>query len=112
MKQIDKLTASSKQKFIIAAETGEDIEIYLQYNPSQESWNISLSYQDFVINGLQLVVGGNILRQYSNVIPFGLAVGSLDGLDPKYITDFVSGRVALILLNEFEIEAIEASLAS
>ena len=112
MKQIDKLTAANKQSFRLTTEDGEKIEVYLYYNPSQEAWNISIGFGDFVLNGLQLVVSPNILRQHKNVLPFGLAVGSIDGQDPRYITDFVSGRIGVLLLTGAEVEIVEGNFAA
>tara|TARA_R110000803_G_scaffold188737_2_gene251204 strand:+ start:324 stop:662 length:339 start_codon:yes stop_codon:yes gene_type:complete len=112
MKQIDKLTAANKQNFRLTTEDGEAIEVYLYYNPSQETWNISIGFGDFALNGLQLVVSPNILRQYQNVLPFGIAVGSIDGQDPRYITDFVSNRVGVLLLTSEEVEITEGNFAA
>lgn len=109
MLYLNKINNSPKQSYTLVGEEKEQIPFYLWYAPTQQSWFFNISYGDFTANGLQLVVGPNILRNFRNLIPFGLAVTSTDGLDPFYINDMFFGRINLYLLNQDDVNALEAS---
>ncbi len=48
-----------------------------------------------------------MLRQFRNIIPFGLACVIADGFEPVYQDDFTSGRASLYLLNEADVAEVE-----
>lgn len=110
MIQLGNLTGSSKQSFFVTTEAGDSIEFYIYYSPTQECWNYSFAFGDFRAEGMRLVTGVNIIRRFKELVPFGIACGSSDGLEPSYLTDFASGRITLFLLNPAEVELYEASL--
>ena len=112
MKLIDSITADAKQNFTLIGENRQRIKFYLYYLPTQQSWFFDISYGKIDLNGAQLTVGPNILRNYSNNIDFGLAVTSTNGLDPFYLEDFSNGRIRLYLLNQAEVDIVEASFAT
>lgn len=108
MLYLDKINDSAKQDYIIVTENKEQVQLYLYYFPTQESWYFDLSYGDFTVRGLQLTVSPNCLRSYRDLLPFGLSCISADGLDPLYISDFVQGRIKLYLLGSDEVEQVES----
>ena len=108
MQQITKLTDQSKQRIVIVATDGTLITFNFYYSETQECWNVDVSTASFLLNGIQLVNSPNLLRNYRNIINFGLFVNSTDRLDPQYLNDFASGRVSLYLLSALEVEAFEA----
>ena len=107
MKQITELTNDSKQLYTVIGENGEQIKFNLYYYATQESWYFDISYLTTTINGLKLTNFPNILRQWKNILPFGLACTVTDGFDPYYIDDFVNGRVSVFLLNSDDVTTVE-----
>lgn len=107
MRRITKLTGDARQKFDIIGEKGEQIPFEAFFMPTQQLWTFNIGYSTFQVNGAQLVVGVNILRNYRRNIPFGLAIATQNGQDPAYIDDFSSGRAQVFLLNAAEVEQIE-----
>jgi len=112
MQLITKLTDESKQNFKMVALDGNLIDFYFYYSSTQECWNVDVAWNDFILRGSQLCNSPNLLRNYKNIIPFGLLCNSLDRFDPAYINDFISGRVSVFLLSQVEVEAIEAGYYS
>jgi hypothetical protein len=74
---------------------------------SQYSWYMDLIYGDWELNGYQVVLHPNILRQFRNQIPFGIAFVSTDGIEPVLESDFADDRVSMYILNSSEVEEIE-----
>ncbi|TDE17720.1 phage baseplate plug family protein [Dyadobacter psychrotolerans] len=109
MKLIDAIDANAKQRFNLIGENGERISFYLFYLPTQQSWCFNISFNGITANGIQLVTGANILRNFRNRFSFGLACISEDGLDPFYLTDFATGRIKLYLLNQADVDLIETA---
>lgn len=107
MRQITALTSDAKQKYVLVGENKEQIGFSLYYMPTQQSWFFDIDDGSFVLRGVQLGVGYNILRNYKNLLTYGLGVSSTDGLDPFYINDFINGRIKIFLLNAVEKELIE-----
>lgn len=104
---LDKLNAEPRQFQRLIGQNGVNVPFYLEYYPSQQAWFAQLQYNEFVLRGIQIGVGPNIMRGYRNILPFGLACTSIDGLEPMYLTDFAGGRIKLFLLNATEVEEIE-----
>ena len=107
MIRITKLTNASKQKVLVIAEDGAQVLLELTYSSTQEAWNMSLTYLDFVANGIQLTVSPNILHNFNNILPFAIACNSVDGFEPKYIDDFSDGRITLFMLSGSEKDTLE-----
>ena len=111
MIQITGLKASPNQTFNIPdPDNGTEIYFTLQFRPRTRNWYVSFTYGDFVLNGMKLVLSPNILHQYSNRVPFGLAVSALDKLEPMFINDFSTSRVILYILTGEERQQIEADI--
>lgn len=115
MKRIDNLTAAATQQTKVILDDGTILIITLTYLPASQRWMVSLTRGDFVLNGRILCVLPNILRQWQNVINFGMACISTDGVDPVDIGDFVGGdaaRVKLYVLSADEVAHFEALAAT
>ena len=110
MIEITNINTSSKQRLLLEGANREIITLDLEYRPTQESWYFSLQYQDFVLNNKKIVNSPNLLRQYKNILPFGLNCVVLDGTDPYFIYDFENRRCVLNLLDKDEVELIESEL--
>ena len=113
MKQITRLTDSAQQTFILIGENGEEINFALRYMPTQLSWFFDIDDgNSLTLKGAYLGVGANVLRNFRNNTPIGLAVISTDGFDPRDISDFTDGRVAIYLLNTEEVSLIEDGITN
>ncbi len=112
MRYIDKINDSAKQRLTIITEDGKSVDFNLYYAPTQEAWffDISCAEESFTANGIKLVLSPNLLRQFKNLITFGLAVMSVDGFDPHYIDDFEKGRIQVYTLSTADVLAVEAGL--
>ena len=107
MKQITTITNDTVQKLRLVGENNEQIDFKLRYLPSQQAWYFDLSYQGIDIDNMKLVTSPNLLRQWENYLPFGLACLTLDGADPFFIDDFIDERVQIYLLGEEDLETVE-----
>lgn len=85
---------------------GKRITLTQQFRPMQYGWFITeLTYENFTLNGLRICVSPNLLHQYRNQIPFGLACFSKGNREPTLAEDFQSGNVQLYILDEAEVQA-------
>jgi hypothetical protein len=110
MKLITALTADATQQIVLIGELKENIKFTLYYKPSQQSWFFDIDDGTFILRGVQLGLSYNVLRNYKNLLTYGIGCASTDGQDPYYINDFVSGRVRLFLLNSTDKEFIEGQV--
>ena len=92
---------------IIVGENGETIDFTIEYKPTQEEWYFSLIYGTTIINGRKVCNFPNMLRQWKNIIPFGLACVISDGGEPNFLEDFTTGRATLLLLNAQDVLDVE-----
>ena len=107
------LTDQPNQQYPITLPDGSTATMLLQFWPQQLGWFYSLTWDGqtggaFAEGLAQLVVSPNILRQWKNVIPFGIAVATVSGLDPTDQEDFVNGNCSLFLLNPSDVGFIES----
>lgn len=91
-----------KQNLLLADGTAIDLEIY--FRSLQAGWFInSLTYGDFVLQGLRITNSPNMLHQFKNQIPFGLACFSTANREPSLSEDFSSGASKLYVLTSAEV---------
>lgn len=109
MIEFTEITSEPNQNLTLIGENGENIEFNLRYMPSQESWFCSFTYEDFTINGLRVVNSPNFIRNFKNILPFGIGCTLVDKSDPYFIDDFSTGRAKLVLLTSDEVEQIEGA---
>lgn len=107
MIKIDKLTADPSQQYTLISDSGQSIPFVLRYLPRQQQWVFGVAYGNLTLQGAILTCSPNIMRQYKNIIPFGISVISNDALDPCFIDDFTTGRISIYLLDAAEVEGIE-----
>lgn len=110
MQEITNLSDEADQLTKIVLNDGSVAVFEFIYLPAIERWVFSVSHPTIEVDRLILCTGPNILRDYRNVISFGLACYSTDGADPFYIEDFESGRITLYVLNADEVAYFEASI--
>lgn len=109
MIKVDKLTADPSQQYTLVTDDGNTIPFALQFLPRQQAWKFDIAYGSLTLRGAMLTCSPNIMRQYKNIVPFGMSVISNDALDPSYIDDFTSGRISIYLLDAAEVAGIESA---
>lgn len=97
MRQITGLTNDTKQQFDAVIEGYDVANIYLEYKPNQFGWFMDVTWGEFSTNNLRVTVGPNILRQFKNIIPFGIAISGVDSVDPVTVDDWLGHNVFYIL---------------
>jgi hypothetical protein len=108
MLYINKITNDASQELILTGIPGISINLSLQFLPRVQQWIMGVTYNEQSIQGLSIVAGLNILRQWKNIIPFGISCVCPDGLDPYQIGDFANDRALLFLLNSDDVAQVEA----
>lgn len=108
MQIITSITNDPKQITTLPLDNNETAILKLYYRARMQEWYFDLNYGSRNINGLKITLAPNLLRQFRNIIPFGLAVyAEVGGVEPFEIEAFSSGRVKIAILNKSEVEQIE-----
>jgi hypothetical protein len=89
---------------------GTTVQYEFLYLPTIQRWAINVIHPTITINGFMLVVAPNCLRQWKDVIPFGLMCTSTDGADPFNIEDFVNGRIQVYSLEAADVQYVEDNI--
>lgn len=104
MYTIQQITTDPLQTQSLVLPDGTSIQFTIVYKPLQYSWFIQdLVYGDFEIQGARICVSPNMLYQYKNQIPFGLACFSANNREPTLQDDFSSGNAQLYILTPEEV---------
>lgn len=104
---INRITDNAIQRIFLTGLEGERIQMTLRYMPTQEAWYADFLRGDFDLKGVRIVNSINLLRQYKNIIDFGILCDTTNGLDPIRPDDFLTQNAKLNLLDASEVQAIE-----
>lgn len=105
MEIIQQVTSNALQRQTVVMSTGIAFTIEIYFRSMQQGWFInSLTYADFELNGMRIVNSPNMLNQWRNLLPFGLACFSTANREPSLIDDFSSGASVLYALTPAEVE--------
>lgn len=110
MLAINSLTNDPMQQFSLTGISGVQIGALIRFMPRIQQWLLNVSFGSVQINGIPIVSSPNLLRQWRNLIPFGLACANKYYLDPYTVNDFVNGASSLFLLDSDDVAAVEAGL--
>lgn len=105
---IDNITDDASQIMTLTGIPGVQIVFTLRFMPRIQQWVMGVNDGTNSIQGISVLTGLNILRQWKNILPYGIACVRSDGLDPYQINDFSSGISNLYLLNAADVANIEA----
>lgn len=109
MNLINNITAYPNQQITFVLGDGTTFQLSLYYVPMQYGWFITnLTYGTFVLNNIRITNNANMLYQWQNLIPFGLACFSPSQREPSQLQDFSSGASNLYVLTKAECEAYAA----
>lgn len=101
------ITADTLQKQRMVLPDGTFLTMTICFKPMQLGWFIQeLVHDAFTLNGVRIVVSPNMLQQFRNQIPFGLACFSTGNREPQLAQDFVSGNCSLYLLTAAEVDQL------
>ncbi len=110
---IQQVTNDANQKQVLILPNGNALTMQMYFVPLQFGWFIkSLVYGTFTLSNLRVTVSPNMLRQFKNQIPFGLACYA-NGVvrEPSQQLDFSSKAFSLFILNQAEVFAYEEILS-
>lgn len=110
MQQIDNLSDDADQLLTMTLTDVSDVQLEFIYLPAIQRWSMNLSHPNLTLHGFNLGVGPNVLRQWRELIPFGMAILSTDGLDPVDISDFANGRITVNILTPDEVALVESEV--
>jgi hypothetical protein len=105
MFQIENLTDNALQVQTLILEDGTSILMTLYFSQVAQGWFIqNLTYGTFILSGFKVVNSPNLLYQWQNILPFGLACFSINNnaIDPSFVGDFLSGNSSLYILTQAE----------
>lgn len=110
---IQNITNDSAQTQNLILEDGSFFTITIYFVPMQYGWFISsLTYGDFTLNGLRICNSPNLLHQFKNILPFGIACVSPSEREPSQQQDFVAGASNLYVLTSDEVQDYEDYLSN
>lgn len=107
MNIITTLTDYPNQRHSLVIDEGGSADFRLYFSGRQMSWYYDITYGDITINGSKVVLTPNSLRQFKNILPFGLRFFTDGYVEPFKIDDFSTGRIKMGILNSDEVQQIE-----
>lgn len=112
MTKIQNISDYPNQLFTLALPNGESMTMTLVYKPLQYGWFVGIIYQDFEVKRLRVTCNYNILEQFSNLIPFGLACFTNQNQEPFFAQDFQANNAVLCVLDSTDIDNLRAFYAT
>lgn len=92
MRQITTLNDSNKQQFRFSIDGYDSAEVYLEFKPQQYAWFMNLTWGNvFSLYQTRIVVSPNLLRQFINVLPFGITIVGPSAIDPYAVDAWLNG---------------------
>lgn len=105
MNQIQQISTDPRQRQTLNLKDGTAFTMEIYFVDLQLGWFITeLTYLDFTLNGLRITNSPNMLQQFRNQIPFGLACFSKQDREPQLIQDFATENSKLYILTPAEVE--------
>lgn len=112
MYTITNITKNYLQTQNVVLQDGSSFKFEICYKPMQYGWFIQdLVYGDIEIKGMRICVNPNMLHQFMNILPFGIACYTTLGREPTQLEDFSSGNFQLLVLSKDETTAYKAYLS-
>ena len=102
---IQQITSNPLQKQTLVLQDGTSVTLIMYFRPLQTGWFINeITRGDFTLYGLRITNSPNMLNQFRNQIPFGLACFSTANREPSQQQDFLSGASKLYILEQDEVD--------
>lgn len=110
MRFLNNLNDAADQLMHVPLADGSIAQFEFIYRPAAQRWSLNVTHPSLTIRGLNITQGPNILRQWRNVVSFGLAVISVTGLDPIQVGDFLNGNVLVYVMSAAEVQLVESQI--
>jgi hypothetical protein len=108
MNSIPNLTDDPSQKQTVVLPDGSKLDLRIRYRQSQSGWYVDeLVWGTFILRGLRITNSPNMLRQWKNRLPFGIACTTKGNREPTQVKDFESGDSVLYVLTAEEVDGYE-----
>lgn len=110
---VNQITSDALQTQNLVLPDGTTIVMTIQFVQQQYGWffnSLAYSPTNFLITGIRVCNSPNLLHQFRNLIPFGLACYSVNDREPQLIQDFSSGASTLYVLTAAEVAAYASFL--
>lgn len=113
MYSVPQISDAPLQTMQLILPDGTTVDMTIYFVPMQYGWFITnLVYGDFTISGLRITNNPNMLYQFRNQIPFGLACFSKADREPTQQEDFLSANSVLYALTSDEVEEYAEFIAN
>lgn len=97
---IQGISDAALQQQTLILPTGGAVVITLKYVPMQYGWFFtSIVYQDFTITNYRVCNSPNMLFQFRNLLPFGIACFATGDREPTQQEDFIDEYASLYVLS-------------
>lgn len=111
MYQVNQITSDYKQSQTLVLPSGAQIQLYMEYKPQQLGWFMNITYGSFILNTFRVCTSANLLRQFKNILPFGMSIQTSDNYEPTQLQDFSSGYAQMFILTQQEVTQYEEFLS-
>lgn len=102
---IQNISADPYQKQSLILPNGDRLVLTFYFSSMFYSWYISsMVHKNLTLNNIRIYNSLNILTQWSNRIPFGIACITQDNREPSLIQDFSSGVSKLYIIDQDEMK--------
>jgi len=104
MYEVKQVTSDAGQTQSLVLPDGTTVTITMVFVPMQYGWFFSnITYGSFVLENIRICNSPNLLHQWRNQVPFGIACFSLNQREPSQQQDFSSGASKLYILSASEV---------
>lgn len=101
---VQQITASPLQTMTLILADGSKLGLTLYYRPMQLGWYLEqVTWGTFTAGCLRIVNSPNLLHQFCNQLPFGLACYTTGNREPTQQQDFLSGAAKLYVISQAEV---------
>lgn len=107
MRKIETLDDSNKQIFTVSIDGYSGVKISMEFKPQQYAWFMSVTWGEFNLNNERVAISPNLLRQFQNILPFGILISHIDAIDPFSNDAWLTGW-EIYILDENELAQVEA----
>ena len=113
MLRINQITSYPNQSQNVVLPDGTFFSIQIEFVPMQLGWFITnFAYQTFTLSGLRICVLPDLLYQFKNLVPFGLACATNEKREPTQQQDFASNAFQLYVVTQQEVEQYSTFLST
>ncbi len=110
MNLIENISDDANQLVQLVLPDASIVSLSLVYRPAIQRWTIDVSHPLLTVDEINVTTNPNMLRSFRRQIAWGIGCVTTDGADPVYLEDFADGRASLYLLDQADIDLMEATI--